>query len=309
MKRLLLALLLIATPALADYTALGLPNKFFDTAHSCTANTADTADNASLCLSGGGGTCGDPTRGSSCTFTGNEGGGDGVIQCKTGGDSGGVFDIVPHGDANRHFAFDAASDTAHTLKFGDGGTTPSQTLTISGSSDDVYLNLFGGSSNSQGSGAGVVLEGNAVGGAGQGGGLFLRPGSGADGSIFMDMAYGTRRKIRSVTAESGGMTGSTTTFSNLIPAKSTYLGCVVRVTILITGATSFNIGDGTDADRWGAAIAPTATTTTTQASFTATPYGWSATAISPVLTAVGSNFTAGAVRMTCFIEDFTGPTS
>ena len=280
------------------------------------APTADGADTGNMCLAGGG-AC-DATRGAYIVAYGNEHatvpdtldlvcGENGTIRAV------GALRVQPGGDTNRRFTFDADSDTTHVMTFGDG-TTANQYLHIKGSTadgaDDGVLALTGAGGPSGSRGGYVYIRGNDYGGAGLDGGIYLQPGDGAAGQVHaLAPSYGSDRKLRAYTAVSTALSGATYTFTNLIPAKSTYLGCVARVTTLITGATSFNIGDGTDADRWGAAVALAATTTTTQANFTATPYGWSATAISPVLTAVGSNFTAGVVRLTCFVEEYSGPTS
>ena len=87
------------------------------------------------------------------------------------------------------------------------------------------------------------------------------------------------------------------------------LGVTVRVTTLIEGATSFEVGDGTDPDRWGTAIAVAATTTTTGTAFTITSVPFYAAATSVVLTANVSNFTAGAVRVSVHYMAFTAATS
>lgn len=91
--------------------------------------------------------------------------------------------------------------------------------------------------------------------------------------------------------------------TNLIEAGSTVYGCVCKVTTLVTGATSIDIGDGSDADKWGDNIAVTAGTTTTSASFTtgtATPINYPAAA-ALTLTANGLDFTAGVVKCSCLL--------
>lgn len=102
------------------------------------------------------------------------------------------------------------------------------------------------------------------------------------------------------------LSGATTAATSLIPAKSTYYNCVVRVLQTITGATTWDLGDGSDADRWGDNEALTAGTVTSETDGTAVPYGWSATAISPTFTANGSNFTGGKVRISCLTQTFDG---
>lgn len=106
-----------------------------------------------------------------------------------------------------------------------------------------------------------------------------------------------------------GLSGATATATNLIPAGSIVFGVTVRVTTGITGATTFDIGDGTDVDRWGAARPIAAGTTTTAANFTITSVPIYASATSVVLTANGSNFTAGDVRVTVHFARLTAATT
>ena len=111
------------------------------------------------------------------------------------------------------------------------------------------------------------------------------------------------------TTELTGLVGASVTASNLIPAGAFIAGVTIRVTTTITGATTFQVGDGSDPDRWGNAITLAAGTTTTAVNFTATGFGQFATANDVVLTATGANFTAGAVRITIHIlASLTAPT-
>lgn len=106
-----------------------------------------------------------------------------------------------------------------------------------------------------------------------------------------------------------GMSGATVTATNLIPAGSLVLGVTCRVTTLITGASSFDVGDGTTVDNWGNNIALTSGTTTSIADFTAASPDFYTASTSVVLTAVTSNFTAGAVRVTVHYITLTPPAS
>ena len=122
-------------------------------------------------------------------------------------------------------------------------------------------------------------------------------------------ANGQDTVINRATTLLSALSGATVTATNLIPAGSLVLGVTARVTTLITGATSFEIGDGVDADRWGTTIAVAANTTTDIANFTiASPVYYTA-ANNVVLTANGSNFTAGAVRLTVHYIDLVAATS
>lgn len=98
--------------------------------------------------------------------------------------------------------------------------------------------------------------------------------------------------------------GATEAATSLIPANATYYGCVAKVTEVVTGATSWDLGDGSNADRWADDAALTLGTKTSESDFTADPRGWSATAVSPTLTANGSNFTDGKIRISCLIQTF-----
>jgi hypothetical protein len=106
-----------------------------------------------------------------------------------------------------------------------------------------------------------------------------------------------------------GISGATATATNLIPAGSIVFGVTVRVTTAITGATTFDVGDGTDVDRWGAAISINADTTTTASNFTITSVPIYASATSVVLTANGGNFSAGGVRVTVHFARVTAATA
>lgn len=123
------------------------------------------------------------------------------------------------------------------------------------------------------------------------------------------VANGALTNVKSATVLLSALSGASVASSGLIPAGSIVLGITCRVTTLITGATTFDIGDGTDVDRWGAGIAVTSNTTTTAANATITSVPIYATATDVVLTANGSDFTAGAVRVTVHYISLTAPTS
>lgn len=75
------------------------------------------------------------------------------------------------------------------------------------------------------------------------------------------------------------------------------VGLTTRVSTAITGATGYDIGDGTDADRWGANIGVALNTSSDNTNWTATTIQCFTAAQEVTLTAVGSNFTAGAVQI------------
>lgn len=75
-----------------------------------------------------------------------------------------AVDIFARGDAQRKFSLDAASDTALTLKYGDGGTTAAQWLTVSPATgdadDDGRILVGGGGDASNARGAYASFSGN-----------------------------------------------------------------------------------------------------------------------------------------------------
>ena len=105
-----------------------------------------------------------------------------------------------------------------------------------------------------------------------------------------------------------GLSGASASTTNLVPAGSRILHITCRVTTTITGATSFDVGDGSDVDRYGAAIALTSGTTTGHADYTADPESFNTAAQDVTLTANGSNFTAGAVRVVAIYQNVSAPT-
>lgn len=99
-----------------------------------------------------------------------------------------------------------------------------------------------------------------------------------------------------------GAAAATLTATDFIPAKALVLGVNLRVlsTFSNTSLTSMNIGDGSDADLWGATIALTAGTKTSSADYTAAAaaFKFYPAANSVVITGVGANFAAnGSARL------------
>lgn len=137
-------------------------------------------------------------------------------------------------------------------------------------------------------------------------------GSSASGTtrfLFREPSYNSSVDVCPATASSGALSGASYTFTNALPAGAIILGVTVRVTTTITGATTFDVGDGTDVDRYGATVALASGTTTTFASATASPLEWRSAAGDVVLTANGSDFTGGVVRICVHYLTGTAPTS
>lgn len=122
-------------------------------------------------------------------------------------------------------------------------------------------------------------------------------------------------KILQATTTLSGVTGASVTATNLVPARAQVIGVATRVTTGLgtgSGTTGYTVGDGSDADRFGAVtgtIAGTDTDSSTDA--TADPrMTWSASAQNIVITAAGGNFDGtGAIRVEVYYLGDTAPTS
>jgi hypothetical protein len=129
------------------------------------------------------------------------------------------------------------------------------------------------------------------------------------GKDILDVPFlGSKLRYREIVALPT-LTGATVTITGHIPAKTWCWGVVVEILDPITGTlTTFDIGDGSDVDRWGAAIVLTAGTRTTSTSFTAAnSFGFfTTTAVDVVLDADGANtFSGGSIRVAALISDIT----
>jgi hypothetical protein len=125
------------------------------------------------------------------------------------------------------------------------------------------------------------------------------------GTMLSTGANGQSTQLGQSTVLLTGLTGATRTATALIPANALVIGVTARVTTAITGATSFDVGDGTTANLFGDDVA-VALDTTSNNTIAPTRY---ATATNVVLTANGANFTAGAVRLTVHFITLVAPTS
>ena len=107
-----------------------------------------------------------------------------------------------------------------------------------------------------------------------------------------------RMSIKTLRESSGALSGATYVSTIAIPAYAVPIGVTTRVTTAITGATSYDVGDGTDADLWGNDIDITLGSQSRTADFTAiAAVDAAATARTVTLTANGSNFTGGVVEI------------
>lgn len=89
------------------------------------------------------------------------------------------------------------------------------------------------------------------------------------------------------------LSGATVTLSGIIPARAIVLGVLSKVTTAVTGAASFDVGDGTTAAKFGGSLGIAAGAVN---SGVVGPYATYA-AGDVVLTANGGAFTGGVVRV------------
>jgi len=122
-------------------------------------------------------------------------------------------------------------------------------------------------------------------------------------------AFGARTRLVArqelVATTSGGSVASTIQF----PKGCRKLGVSTYIETEVTGPTSVDIGDGTDADLYGSHSTLTADEATGMGDETADPTGYVGAAEGVTLTANGGNFTAGAIRVVLHYLEFVGPSS
>lgn len=118
-------------------------------------------------------------------------------------------------------------------------------------------------------------------------------------------ARSTSGAMQSVTA-AVTLSGATTATSNIIPAGASVVGVATTTTTTITGATGYQVGDGTTATRYGDITGTAIGTASGSANYTADPYWFATSARAITLTAKTSNFTGGVVQVTVFYRTAAG---
>lgn len=122
--------------------------------------------------------------------------------------------------------------------------------------------------------------------------------------------HGETTYVEHIEGVSPALSGATYTFTGIIPAGCVLLAVSSRVTTLVTGATSIDIGDGTTADQFAHHTSVALATVTGLANHAASAVPKLYLAAGDIkLTAVGSNFTAGVVRVVAHVLKITSPTS
>lgn len=169
----------------------------------------------------------------------------------------------------------------------------SGTLAVREGDDSAYAPLTAG-----------FIKGSAFGTPGVGTSAQFLPGVLAvSGNV-----YSSTTRINSVDLASSALTsGASYTFTNALPAGAFVLGVTSSINTTVTGPTSVQVGDGTDADRYGIFSTLTAGQFLNLSSSTADPTGWQAANGNVVLTAVGGNFTSGVMRITVHYLSATYP--
>lgn len=134
--------------------------------------------------------------------------------------------------------------------------------------------------------------------------------NGTNAQEFRTYGYlsGSRLSYGSLLTATASVTlsGASTATSNIIPAGATVVNVATTTTTAITGASGYQVGDGTDADRYGDITGTALGTASGSANGTADPRWWAASARGITLTAKTSNFTAGVVQVTVFYLTTTG---
>ena len=110
-----------------------------------------------------------------------------------------------------------------------------------------------------------------------------------------------RMTVRSVKQTLSALSGaSATTTGTFIPDGAVVVGVTTRVSTAITGATGYQVGDGTDTDRWGDINATAVGTTSDNRDWTAGTIECFTAGGEVTLTNTGGNFTAGAIEICVF---------
>ena len=114
--------------------------------------------------------------------------------------------------------------------------------------------------------------------------------------VYDTYASGTdyhRAGLKTARATLSSVSGASVTASSLIPDGAVVIGCTTKVTTGLgtgNGTTGYQVGDGSDADRWGSITGTAAGTSSDNTDWTATTVQAFTSANDVVITAVGGNF-------------------
>ncbi len=138
-------------------------------------------------------------------------------------------------------------------------------------------------------------------------GIYLKYDSGwaINDSAKHQTTHGAFTALKTVEEELTGLSGATKVSTIAFPNQCIVLGVSVRVITTITGATSFNCGDGTTPNRFGGSLGVAAGSTNRGLVNPAGNYA----STTVTLTASGGNFSGGAVRIALHYIETSPPTS
>jgi hypothetical protein len=106
-----------------------------------------------------------------------------------------------------------------------------------------------------------------------------------------------RVSIATARAVLSGLSGASVTATSLIPAGAVVVGVTAKVLTAVTGATSWQLGTAADPDRFAATGGIALGSTTQNSDWTAGGIECFPAATNLILTANGSNFTAGSIQI------------
>lgn len=113
-----------------------------------------------------------------------------------------------------------------------------------------------------------------------------------------------RGGLKAAKATASAVSGASVALTALIPDGAVVIGVTTKVTIALGtggGTTGYQVGDGSDADRWGDITGTAAGTSSDNTNATATGINLFTAANDVVLTAVGGNFNGtGAIEVCVF---------
>ncbi len=114
--------------------------------------------------------------------------------------------------------------------------------------------------------------------------------------------------VQSATVVVATPSGATATAAGIIPAGALVLGVTVR-SLNPTGPAGYDVGDGTNTDRWGNSISTVPGTASSSADFVSSAVEIFPVANDVVLTSDGVAFTGGTVRVNVSNISLAGPIS
>jgi hypothetical protein len=230
--------------------------------------------------------------------------------------------ITNNGNQNNLIIREVSSGSTNQIKFGDDNDNGVITITPTGNGrfsfpeviipnnrNYYFTNSSGGDGARLGMSSGNLLfRANDV-----SNGETHEVLSGASATFKVRFDNGAALAVRQATTTvNATAAAASVTATNLIPAGAFVLGVTTRITTGLgtsNGTTGYQVGDGSDADRWGNKTGTTSGTSTSNSDATANWTGAFTTANNVVITAVGGNFDGtGVIRITVLYINTTALT-